>query len=167
MALFEPLLQSERAGDLCHELKTLVQDTVRGLMARGKTQVKLAASDLDLFAESLRGLTLFEAERALYRAAVDDLALTPADREGLIDFKKQVIERDGHLEFWPRLDDLAAVGGLEKLKAWLARRRNAFSDAEGIAEATWVLGPEEGPQKVRAVAVGGTPMEFDATAVTP
>ena len=45
--------------------------------------------------------------------------------------------------------------------------RNAFSDAEGIAEATWVLGPEEGPQKVRAVAVGGTPMEFDATAVTP
>jgi ATPase family protein associated with various cellular activities (AAA) len=111
------------------ELKTLVQDTVRGLMARGKTQIQLEGSDLDLFAESLRGLTLFEAERALYRAAVDDLALTPSDREGLIDFKKQVIERDGHLEFWPRLDDLAAVGGLEKLKAWLARRRNAFGDA--------------------------------------
>lgn len=42
--------------------------------------------------------------------------------------------------------------------------RNTFSDVEGIAETTWVLGPESGAQRVRAVAKGGTAMEFEATA---
>ena len=110
------------------ELKALVQDTVRGLTARGTTRIKLVPSDLDLLAESLRGLTLFEAERALYRAAMDDMALTSSDRDGIIEFKKQVIEREGHLEFWPRVDDLASVGGLANLKAWLSRRATAFSN---------------------------------------
>lgn len=110
------------------ELKALVQDTMRGLMARGATRIQLAPAEADLLAESLCGLTLFEAERGLYQVAMEDMALTPSDRDGIIEFKKRVIERDGHLEFWPRGDDLASVGGLANLKAWLSRRASAFSE---------------------------------------
>jgi len=39
-----------------------------------------------------------------------------------------VIEREGYLEFWPRTEGFSAVGGLRGLKAWLERRRRAFTD---------------------------------------
>ena len=48
-----------------------------------------------------------------------------------------------------------------------AEPRNSFSDANGIAETTWILGPEAGPQTLRAFVSKGVPMIFDATAVTP
>lgn len=48
-----------------------------------------------------------------------------------------------------------------------AEPRNAFSDANGIAETTWILGPGTGPQELRAVIGGGLPTVFVATAVGP
>lgn len=47
-----------------------------------------------------------------------------------------------------------------------AAPRNTFSDENGVAETTWILGPETGPQQIRAFVNGGVPMVFDATAVT-
>src|SRR5438093_220497 len=74
------------------------------------------------------GLTLFEAERAITRVVVEDMALTRSDCDRIIEIKKQVLEREGYLEFWPRTEGFAAVGGLRGLKAWLERRRRAFTD---------------------------------------
>lgn len=42
--------------------------------------------------------------------------------------------------------------------------RNSFSDAEGIAEATWTLGPSGGPQQAQAFVRNGQPVAFGATA---
>jgi SpoVK/Ycf46/Vps4 family AAA+-type ATPase len=56
------------------------------------------------------------------------MALTRSDCERIIELKKQVIEREGYLEFWPRTEGFSAVGGLRGLKAWLERRRSAFTD---------------------------------------
>lgn len=42
--------------------------------------------------------------------------------------------------------------------------RHTFSDADGIAEATWVLGPSIGRQTVQAFAGGGAVVTFEATA---
>ena len=42
--------------------------------------------------------------------------------------------------------------------------RNSFSDASGIAEARWILGPSGGTQQVRAVVRKGAPVIFEATA---
>jgi hypothetical protein len=44
---------------------------------------------------------------------------------------------------------------------------NAFSDANGIAEATWTLGTAAGPQQVQVLVSGATPMTFEATATAP
>ena len=48
-----------------------------------------------------------------------------------------------------------------------AEPRNSFSDENGIAEATWILGPEAGQQQIRAFVNKGFPIVFDATSVTP
>lgn len=42
--------------------------------------------------------------------------------------------------------------------------RESFSDAEGIAEATWTLGPSGGPQQAHAFVRKGQPVVFEATA---
>lgn len=42
--------------------------------------------------------------------------------------------------------------------------RNSFSDADGIAEARWTLGPSGGSQRVRATVRKGVPVVFEATA---
>jgi hypothetical protein len=110
------------------ELKHLVHEKAREFAARGTVRVELEPGDRDRMARSLLGLTLFEAERAITRVVVDDLALTASDCDRIVEFKKQVIERDGYLEFWPRTEGLAGVGGLAGLKAWLERRRHAFTD---------------------------------------
>ena len=48
-----------------------------------------------------------------------------------------------------------------------AEPRNGFSDEDGIAEATWVLGPATGSQQVQVVVGGGARMTFEATAAGP
>ena len=42
--------------------------------------------------------------------------------------------------------------------------RNGFSDADGIAEARWTLGPSGGVQRVRAAVREGVPVVFEGTA---
>ena len=109
------------------ELKVLVHTTAKDLVVKRSAKVQLTVDDMERLALALRGLTLFEAERALTRAIMEDMALTRADLERVIQIKKEIIERDCLLDFWPRLDDLAAVGGLKNLKAWLEKRRRAFT----------------------------------------
>jgi hypothetical protein len=110
------------------ELKSLVEGKAREFAARGSIRVDLGPPDVERLARSLLGLTLFEAERAITRVVVEDMALTRSNCERIIELKKQVIERGGYLEFWPRTDGFEGVGGLKGLKAWLERRRRAFSD---------------------------------------
>jgi hypothetical protein len=45
--------------------------------------------------------------------------------------------------------------------------RNSFSDANGIAETRWILGPSEGPQRVQAILRRGIAVTFDSTAESP
>jgi hypothetical protein len=45
--------------------------------------------------------------------------------------------------------------------------RNSFSDANGIAETRWILGPAGGPQQVRAIVRKAIPVTFDSTAESP
>ena len=114
------------------ELELLVRRVVADLARKNTVTVSATQSDLSDMARALCGLTLFDAERALTRAIVEDLSLGKADVDRLLELKRQVIERDGLLDFRPRIDDFTQVGGLANLKAWLSQRRGAFSD-EGRA----------------------------------
>jgi hypothetical protein len=108
------------------ELEDLVERVAIDMGVRPGIRIETKPADYRALAEALKGLTLFDAERALMRAIVDSGALSPSDAGQILDLKRQVIERDGVLDFRPRVEDLAAVGGMKHLKAWLATRGGAF-----------------------------------------
>ena len=65
-------------------------------------------------------------------------------------------EGDPAPRLWVQWSVVSGAGEIEP--------RNSFSDANGIAEATWTLGPSGGAQQVQAVVRKGQPVIFEATA---
>lgn len=74
------------------------------------------------------GLSMSEAQLAFSKAAVLHSQLTEAEIDTVIAEKEQVINKSGLLEYFHPSFGLEALGGLENLKQWLARRKNAFSE---------------------------------------
>ncbi|MGE5413495.1 MAG: AAA family ATPase [Syntrophomonadaceae bacterium] len=106
------------------ELRALLERVVRALPRRNPgARVTLSRAEADGIVSDLQGLTLFEAERALAQAAVEDNALTGGDRARLRELKKGLVEGGGLLEFVPTPEGLEHVGGLGRLKKWIATRR--------------------------------------------
>jgi SpoVK/Ycf46/Vps4 family AAA+-type ATPase len=74
------------------------------------------------------GLTRDEADRVYRKAQVTAGRLTEDEVEIVLSEKKQLIRRNGILEFIEEDETLEAVGGLEELKRWLKQRSNAFTE---------------------------------------
>jgi SpoVK/Ycf46/Vps4 family AAA+-type ATPase len=89
----------------------------------------LDSAGLDEAINSLRGLTEEEAERALSQALVARQGLVPETVTDLLEAKKELLRHSGMLDFMEASEDMAAVGGLDRLKQWLARRRGSWEDA--------------------------------------
>ena len=106
-----------------------ILDEVLVRVSRAHTlQRKLDASGMDAIAENLRGLTEEEAERAISQALVTRYALCPETVGDVLEAKKALLKREEMLEFVEASDTLSAVGGLDRLKRWLAQRRGAWED---------------------------------------
>jgi SpoVK/Ycf46/Vps4 family AAA+-type ATPase len=74
-------------------------------------------------------LTEEEAERAISQALVARYALCRETATDVLQAKKEPLRHSGMLEFIDASENMAAVGGLENLKRWLAQRRGAWEDA--------------------------------------
>jgi hypothetical protein len=74
--------------------------------------------------EAASGLTTMEAENAFALSFVETRTITPAviHRE-----KAQAVKKNGLLEIVETRESLGSIGGLECLKDWLVRRKDAFS----------------------------------------
>jgi vesicle-fusing ATPase len=83
----------------------------------------------ELFVESGLGLEMVEAERALRRVVQGGRPLNEAITSEIIEEKRQAIAATGFLEFMPEVPAIEDIGGMGNLKAWLEKRRNAFSEA--------------------------------------
>ena len=75
------------------------------------------------------GLTKDEAEKVYRKAQVKAKKLTESEVEIVLSEKKQLIRRNGILEFIEEDETIDAIGGLEELKHWLKQRSNAFTEA--------------------------------------
>ena len=78
----------------------------------------------------LQGLTLFEVKKILTKVAVEDGMLNADDIPRIADAKKEIVERSGVLEYFAAEERMAEVAGLGNLKAWLAKRKPAFTEPE-------------------------------------
>jgi SpoVK/Ycf46/Vps4 family AAA+-type ATPase len=155
-------------------LRQIIDET---LVRVGKTrtlQRKLNAEGMATIAENLRGLTEEEAERALSQALVARYALCPETATDVLEAKKDMLRRSGMLEFVDSTDGLSAVGGLENLKHWLAKRRGAWSDSArtfGLdpARGVIILGVQGCGKSLCARAIAGEwslPLvKFDSAAI--
>jgi len=109
------------------ELRELVLQTARRTTRdHPGSRVALSRDDVEALVSDLTGLTLFEAERALARAVVQDNGLTVEDRASIRESKKTLVEGGGLLEFLPCPEGLDRIGGLERLKKWIATRKVGF-----------------------------------------
>ncbi|NJK51416.1 AAA family ATPase [Candidatus Gracilibacteria bacterium] len=74
------------------------------------------------------GLTKDEAEKVYRKAYVKASRLTEEEVDIVLSEKKQLIRRNGILEYIEEDETINAVGGLEELKKWLKQRSDAFTE---------------------------------------
>ena len=116
------------------EFRSLIEHIARDVGRKDPVAVQLSEQDEVRLLGSLRGLSLLEAEKVLTKAMVEDHRLTADDIVHVIDAKKQIVEREGVLEYYPAEESLAEVADLAGLKGWLRKRRNILSDPVRAAE---------------------------------
>ena len=109
------------------ELRKLTEEVFVNLARQHKLGPPPSAEILDKVAAALRGLTLFEAERAVTRAVLDDLTLDPRDLQVIAEMKQELLSKERVLDCVPVPESLGDVGGLAGLKAWLDKRKRAFT----------------------------------------
>jgi hypothetical protein len=109
-------------------LRQIIDETLARISKTHTVQRKLDAAGVESLAASLLGLTEEEAERAISQAVVARYALSPDCVSDVLEAKKALLKRSEMLEFVDASDNMASVGGLENLKAWLAQRQNSWED---------------------------------------
>ena len=109
------------------EYRAALTAVADSLAAGGRAQVSLTPDDHAALAAALRGLTLNQARQALARVAIEDGRLSRDDLPRLVDLKARALQSDGLLEYFPPADNAAALGGFNRLRAWLDRARIGFS----------------------------------------
>jgi hypothetical protein len=109
------------------ELRSAAKRVVDDLRRDHRIAVELTPAEFEQLIDRLRGMTLFEAEHALTRTILRDSALNRDDLAAIVDMKRELLAKDGLLDYIPVEATLGAVGGFASLKAWLAKRRRAFT----------------------------------------
>jgi SpoVK/Ycf46/Vps4 family AAA+-type ATPase len=74
--------------------------------------------------EAALGLTYVEAQNVLAKSIVRNKTF---DVGTILGEKKHIIRKSGILEYYEAEESLDGIGGLEILKSWLQKRRNAFT----------------------------------------
>lgn len=110
------------------ELRKLAWRVLHDFSPSQPVSMGLDRSELDQLIDTLKGMTLLQAERALCRAVADDLALTADDLPGVLEAKREVLQEQGVLEYVPVDISMSELGGLANLKDWLGKRRNALGE---------------------------------------
>src|SRR5215813_9878352 len=109
------------------ELKSVVKRVIAECSRERPVSVGLSPTDLDRLVDRLRGFTAFEAERAVTQAILRDNTLDARDIDFIVELKKDMLRKDGVLEYVSPEENLAEVGGFKHLKAWLEKRKKAFT----------------------------------------
>jgi len=113
-----------RASDF-HDLLNRIAEDVKGNL---KIKMNLTPESREKIVHSLLGLTLAEAENVLAKALVLRGGMDEKSVEIIFGEKKQIIRKNGLLEYFESAEDLHTVGGVDALKDWLKKRSVAFRD---------------------------------------
>lgn len=110
------------------DYKELLFHVIRDLYPRMEVKIEMTDGDTNQLLNNLKGLTLMEAEKVLTRIIVEDGKLSPEDIRKVIEVKKDVVDREGLLEYCPLEESMVEVADLAGLKSWLAKRREIITN---------------------------------------
>jgi SpoVK/Ycf46/Vps4 family AAA+-type ATPase len=119
---FEMSLPDER------ELEELIRSVVRRENAEQKVEARVSASALKTIVRNLRGLSRRQAEQILVHVITEDRRFNDADINRIVAHKRQILHKDGLLEYIESLATLDEIAGLVRLKEWLRHRERAMAD---------------------------------------
>jgi SpoVK/Ycf46/Vps4 family AAA+-type ATPase len=91
-------------------------------------QRRLSEETREKLLKASLGLTKDEAEKVYRKAYVKRGKITEEEVDIVLSEKKQLIRRNGILEFIEEDETIDSVGGLEELKRWLRQRSQAFTE---------------------------------------
>lgn len=115
------------------EYELLLDRVVRDLYARIPVSVRLSEADRQKLLNNLKGFTLTEAEKLVTKLIIEDGALSSEDVSKIIDAKKEIISRDGVLEYYPAEQSLQDIADLKTLKSWLNKRKEIIINPQKAA----------------------------------
>jgi ATP-dependent 26S proteasome regulatory subunit len=110
------------------EFSTLLDRIVNEVKSNPKLDTTQVPKVREVIVHSLMGLTLSEGENVLAKALVQHHGFNTKSVEVILSEKKQIIRKNGLLEYYDAQEDLNSVGGLDELKNWLLKRTVAFTD---------------------------------------
>ena len=106
------------------EIEQAARQVLPALPAATQQVIESDPQFMERVVEGALGLTLVEAENVFAKSAVRTHTF---DLETILEEKKQIIRKSGLLEYYEHREEFSDVGGMEILKDWLVKRRNAFS----------------------------------------
>jgi SpoVK/Ycf46/Vps4 family AAA+-type ATPase len=105
------------------EIETAARKVIPSLPPATQQIIESDPTYMERVVEGALGLTLVEAENVFAKSAVRTHTF---DLETILEEKKQIIRKSGLLEYYEHREEFSDVGGMEVLKDWLIKRRNAF-----------------------------------------
>ena len=125
-----------------NELRAIVYDAAGEWGAEhGRRDVQTTNKAVDLLVRNLVGLTATDARRLAYKAIKDDGVISESEMPEVMRAKYELLERDSVLSFEYETAQFSEIGGMQRLRAWLAVRKDFFLDD---AEAGTRLDPPRG-----------------------
>src|SRR5688500_17577450 len=106
------------------EIEGAARKVLPNLPAATQQEIESEPTFMERVVEGALGLTLVEDENVFAKSAVRTHSF---DLETILEEKKQIIRKNGLLEYYEHREEFSDVGGMEILKDWLVKRRNAFS----------------------------------------
>jgi SpoVK/Ycf46/Vps4 family AAA+-type ATPase len=137
------------------ELEGALDRVARSARSQGGLRLKLSKEEREQILQAAQGLTVSEAENVFAKSVVMTRQFDP---EIIVAEKKQLIRKSNILEYYQAVEEIAYVGGMADLKAWLDKRRLAFTEqarAFGLPEprGLLLLGVQGGGKSLLAKAV--------------
>lgn len=116
------------------EYRELLSRVVRDLYSRMTVDVKLSEEDTERLLSNIKGLTLTEAEKIITKIIVEDGILSSEDIRKVIDSKRDIVEKEGVLEYYPAEESMDDIADLSTLKSWLSKRKEIISQPQKAQE---------------------------------
>jgi SpoVK/Ycf46/Vps4 family AAA+-type ATPase len=107
----------------------LLEDIARDISTSPSLTMDTSEPSVKALVDASVGLTRAEAENVFAKTLVVAGRLSAGEADIVHQEKKQVVRKSGLLEYVDTPESLQSVGGLERMKAWLKRRKAALDPA--------------------------------------